>query len=300
MKHVALIGLGAMGVLYSDIIAKKMGEDFFVIADENRIKKYEAEGIYCNGERCNFTYRSSANPLSADLLIVGTKFGGLEAAMEEAAAFVTEKTIMISLLNGISSEQMLKERFPQAKVLYCIAQGMDAVKEGNRATYMNKGVLLLGEEDGSISPELQALGDFLDKMDIPHQFREDIILKLWSKLMLNTGVNQVVMVYEGTYRTVQDPGEAHDKMQQAMEEVMQVANAEGIPLTMADVDGWWPVINSLNPDGMPSMRQDGMAKRHSEVELFSGTVIRLAEKHGIDTPVCRWLYETVKAMEANY
>ena len=52
--------------------------------------------------------------------------------------------------------------------------------------------------------------------------------------------------------------------------------------------------------GKPSMRQDGEAHRKSEVELFAGTIIRRAEKFGLDVPVNRWLYDTVKQMEAGY
>lgn len=300
MKTVALIGLGAMGVLYSDILAKNENVDFFIIADKERIARYEKEGIYCNDQKCDFQYRSKDDPKEVELLIVGTKFGGLQAAIEEAKPFVSDKTIIISLLNGITSEQVLKEAFPQASVIYCIAQGMDAVKENNQASYMNKGVLLIGEENGSMSDNLKKLGDFFDEAGIPYQYRTDMIIRLWGKLMLNTGINQVVMVYEGTYRTVQEPGEAREKMIAAMREVKTVANAEGIPLTEEDVQNWLPVADSLNPDGMPSMRQDGLAKRYSEVELFSGTIIRLAEKHGLEVPVCAELYRTVKAMEAKY
>ena len=66
--------------------------------------------------------------------------------------------MIISLLNGISSESVLQKAFPQAKVLYCIAQGMDAVKLGNQASYANKGVLVIGEADGSQSVALSAVG----------------------------------------------------------------------------------------------------------------------------------------------
>lgn len=118
--------------------------------------------------------------------------------------------------------------------------------------------------------------------------------------MLNTGINQVVMVYEGTYATVQHAGKARDMMVNTMREVMQVANAEGIDLNEDDVQGWLAIADGLNPEGMPSMRQDGMAKRYSEVELFSGTVIPLAQKHGIDVPNCTELYRRIKAMEAAY
>ena len=94
--------------------------------------------------------------------------------------------------------------------------------------------------------------------------------------------------------------EARDMMVNTMREVMQVANAEGIDLNEEDVQGWLTIADGLNPEGMPSMRQDGMAKRYSEVELFSGTVIPLAQKHGIDVPNCRELYQRIKAVEAAY
>lgn len=300
MKKVALIGLGAMGVLYSDLLYGALQDDFFVIADEKRIDRYKTEGVYCNGVRCQFPYRSAAEAEPVDLLLVGVKFGGLQAAIAEAAPFVQQGTIVISLLNGISSEKILQQAFPQAHILYCIAQGMDAVKDGNQASYLHKGVLVLGEADGSRSEALQATGGLFDKAAIPYTVSDTIIRKLWSKLMLNTGINQVVMVQKGTYATVQQPGAAREMMITAMREVMQVANAEGIDLNEGDVQGWLQIADGLNPDGMPSMRQDGLAKRYSEVELFSGTIIPLAQKHRLAVPTCTMLYQQIKEIEAEY
>ena len=51
---------------------------------------------------------------------------------------------------------------------------------------------------------------------------------------------------------------------------------------------------------MPSMRQDGLARRPSEVEFFAGTVIRRAEAAGLDVPVNRELYRRIKGMESGY
>ena len=45
------------------------------------------------------------------------------------------------------------------------------------------------------------------------------------------------------------------------------------------------------------MRQDGKAHRKSEVELFAGTIRRLAAKHGIAVPVNDWLYSQIQQME---
>jgi len=118
--------------------------------------------------------------------------------------------------------------------------------------------------------------------------------------MLNVGVNQTVMIYEGTYETVQRPGRARDFMKAAMQEVILVAQKENVPITQADFDEYIRLLDTLNPAGMPSMRQDGLAHRKSEVELFAGTVVALAEKHGIDTPVNRKIYDTILEMERTY
>ena len=301
IQTVGLIGLGAMGILYSDLLQENVeGEQFFVIADQKRITRYQSDKLYCNEKECDFSYRSKESAISVDLLIVAVKFGGLAEAIKEVAPFVTEQTKIISLLNGISSETVLQEAFPKAKIMYCIAQGMDAVKIGNRATYANKGVLVIGEADGKLSEDLLEIGKFFDKMKIPYQYSNKIIRQLWSKLMLNTGINQTVMVHEGTYATVQKNGSAREQMIATMREVMQVANAEGIDLAEEDIEEWLTLLNQLNPEGMPSMRQDGLAKRYSEVELFSGTVIPLAMKNNIDVPNCEYLYQKIKKIEAQY
>ena len=118
--------------------------------------------------------------------------------------------------------------------------------------------------------------------------------------MLNVGVNQVVMVCEGNYGTIQRPGEPRERMIAAMREVMALSALEGIPVTEADLRYYTELLDTLDPEGMPSMRQDGLARRKSEVELFSGTVCRLAAKHGLAVPVNARLYRDITEMESVY
>lgn len=128
----------------------------------------------------------------------------------------------------------------------------------------------------------------------------DMVRRQWGKLMLNVGINQTVMVFEGDYGTVQKPGKLREIMLAAMREVQKLAALEGYPISDAEFDDWVRLADSLSPAGKPSMRQDGEAHRKSEVELFAGTIIRRAAKFGLDVPVNRWLYDTVKQMEAGY
>ena len=118
--------------------------------------------------------------------------------------------------------------------------------------------------------------------------------------MLNAGINQVSAVLNIPYGGVQFEGEARRMVVDSMKEVQKVAACEGIALTDGDVKAWLDLLDSLNPEGMPSMRQDTAAHRKTEVELFSGTIRRLGKKYSVKTPVNDFLYEKIKEMEAGW
>ena len=215
---------------------------------------------------------------------------------------VGKDSVILSVLNGITSEAVIGEALGMDHVLYCVSQGMDAVKLGNELTYSHMGQICIGipEDQAYKEPMLLAVTDLFDETGFPYTREPDIIRRLWCKWMLNVGVNQTVMVTEGTYGTVQRPGKERQMMRDAMAEVVALADREHIRVTEEDLQGYVDLIDTLNPDGMPSMRQDGIARRQSEVEFFAGTVIRMAERHGLNVPVNRELYRRIKEMEAGY
>ena len=141
---------------------------------------------------------------------------------------------------------------------------------------------------------------FFDRAGIAYTVEDDILHRLWGKFMLNVGVNQTCMAYETTYSGTLVPGEAHDTMIGAMREVIRLARAEHVNLTEQDLDSYIDLLKTLSPDGMPSMRQDSLSHRPSEVEMFSGTVREMAKKHGLATPVNDRLYKRIREMESQY
>jgi 2-dehydropantoate 2-reductase len=145
---------------------------------------------------------------------------------------------------------------------------------------------------------LAALTDFLDLSGIEYEVCPDIRRAMWNKFMINVGINQTCMVYETNYGGATDPdSRACKDMEKAMHEVIAVAKAEGIVLTEEDFEKDMEILRGLNPEGTPSMRQDALAGRPSEVELFAGTMLRLAAQHGIDVPVNRQYHKRIREME---
>lgn len=287
IQTIDIVGLGALGVMYADFFTKKLGkEKVRILADRERIERYQKEQITFNGEVCDFQYCDAAKESRpSELMLFAVKYGALETAMEENAHLVGENTVLLSVLNGIRSEEDLGKKFGREKVVHCIAQKMAAMKEGNAAVCTNKGELAIGVLDGGREENLAAVKDFFDRTGFAYSCPADMRHAMWGKLLCNVGVNQTVSLLKGTYRDVQQEGEAREMMKAAMRETILVANAEGVELSDKDMADWIAVIDGLNPDGEPSMRQDSKAGRKTEVVLFAGTICELGKKHGIHTPV---------------
>ncbi len=301
IKTVSLIGLGSLGIMYAHHLSRRMPfEDLRIIAGTDRQKRYETTPIFCNGEPCRFRFIAPEEQTGpADLMLFTVKFEGLEQAIRDAENQIGTDTLILSFLNGIVSEEIIGKRYGREKVLYAVAQGMDGIRSDNELTYKNMGLVCFGEgEKGLLTPRVRSVEDFFIRTEFPHQVDTDMKARLWGKFMLNVGVNQAVAVFRGTYGTIQQPGEARRTMIAAMEEVIPLAAAEGIELTQQDLNYWLGVLDTLRPEGKPSLAQDLDFGKPTEVELFAGTVLKLGTKHSVDTPVNRFLYERIRDLES--
>jgi 2-dehydropantoate 2-reductase len=303
IKTVSLIGLGALGVMYGHHLSGQLApEALRIVADAGRMERYEREGVFCNGERCRFHYVTPEEKIGpADLLLITVKYAGLVGALQAAQNQVGPHTVILSLLNGISSEEIVGNAFGVEKVLYSVAQGMDAVKVGNQMTYQHMGMICFGDgEPGVRSEKTEAAARFFDRTGLSFEVSTDMRRKLWSKFMVNVGVNQTAALFSCGYGGIQSEGIPRDTMIAAMREVLLLSEWENVHLTQEDLDFWLRLLAGLNPEGKPSLQQDIEAKRHSEVELFAGTALALGEKHGLSLPVNRMLYEKIKEMESKF
>ena len=306
----AIVGMGALGMMYGERIAERLGEKAVCfVADEERARRYGQMDFTVNGASRQFTVRNYKEMEPVDLVVAAVKGPGLLEALDVMAPCVGPDTTIISVLNGISSEEIIGGRFGREKVVYCIAQGMDAVKFGTALTYPRFGELRIGvlegeEKEGGRKAgrqkRMEELKGFFERAGIPYVEEEDIRYRMWGKFMLNVGLNQTCMAYEANYGEVLEPGEAYDTMIGAMEEVILLANAEGVALSRKDLEEYLDLLKTLSPEGMPSMRQDGIGRRPSEVEMFAGTVRKMAMKHGLKVPVNDRLYEKICGMEREY
>ena len=302
IKRVALIGMGAVGTVYGNLLHNKYGSNFTVISDESRKDKLKKNGFTINGNTFHPNISSNSdNNIEYDLIIFAVKNYQLSGAIEDVRSFVGKNTILITFLNGVTARDIIQEAYPNNKVLYGLSMKIDAVRNEDGVVNTEDGQIHFVEADNTvISEEVQAVKDCFDEAGIQNIVFPDMIRMYWKKFMLNVGINQVTAVTSAHYGKVTNIETSLILFKEAMNEVLAVAKALNIDLREEDIEEFVALMEHFSPFGKTSMLQDVEAKRKTEVDYFGGTVVKLSKKLNIPTPVNHVLYCIIKSIEAMY
>lgn len=301
MTTITVIGLGAVGASYAArIVDSAPHADLRVLAEGERAERLRRDGVTVNGRPYRFAVVEPGDVVApADLVIVAVKCHHLEEAVVQLAGHVGPGTVILSLLNGITSEGVLSRAFPQAYVPLAVCVGIDGVRHGGDVQYTTLGWVEVGDPvTGEPPARVVQLEGLLGDLGLTCRVRADMVHALWWKFLVNVGVNQVTALLEAPYAVIQRPGPALDLVIAAQREVVAVAQAEGVDLSEADIATFLEVMATLGPDNYTSMAQDALAHRFTEVDEFAGTVVRLGERHQVPTPVNAVLLQAFLAKHA--
>jgi 2-dehydropantoate 2-reductase len=298
IKSVAVIGLGAIGSIYAMKLSQYNPNILRVIVDEQRRGRYLNEGVYFNGQRYDFNYVTPEEAdEKVDLILVATKSQGLTQAISAMEPFIHDDTIIISLLNGISSPAAIAARYGWDKVLYAFFVGHGSTRIGNEITFDGVGRIVFGPADMQ-AEKVERVANFFNETKIDYEIPQDILFALWSKFVLNVGINQASAVLRADYGQFQRNKQILDVALDLMQEAITLASAAGIKNVEAIMPWCMEFIRNAPPTFKSSMLQDVEAGRLTEVDLFAGTVCELGEQYCIPTPANRLFYKLIRALES--
>jgi 2-dehydropantoate 2-reductase len=299
IKSVAILGAGAMGAFFATRFFDTEGFSTAVVAGGERFHRLKRDGLVVNGTPYLIPVIHPEEATSpADLIIVALKNHHLSGAVHDLKGLVSGSTLIISVMNGLDSEEYIGAVYGMDRVLYATSVGIDALRDGNHITYTKPGKHYIGDavntEPGS---RVRRVQDAFDRAGIAYETPVDMIRIMWWKFMINVGMNQASAVMRAPYGVFQSSPEAQALMKALMMEVIKLARPSEVNLVEKDIDDWYPVLNGLSSQGKTSMLQDIEAGRKTEVELFGGKVLELGDKFGIPTPVNHTVVSIIKVLE---
>ena len=299
IQKVAVLGAGAMGAYFAGRFFDTPGFSTVLIAKGNRLDKLKREGLVVNGKSYAIPAMDPDEATwPADLVIVALKHHHLEEAVQGLEKLVGDSTTIISVMNGLESEEYIGSIYGMDKVLYAVSLAIDAVRQGNHITFTKPGRHYFGEARNiDLDQRVIRVQDAFDRAGIVYETPEDMIRIMWWKFMINVGMNQASAVMRAPYGVFQTSLEAKGLMEALMKEVVALANVMDVDLTNRDMKEWYEFLNTLSSRGKTSMLQDIEAGRKTEVEIFGEKVVELGRIHGVPTPVNQTVSQIIKVLE---
>ena len=155
MEKVLFLGMGAVGTTFASQFVDA-GYPVRFLCDEKRREKYRNQDLSVNGRPYVFSLVVPSEISEApDFVFVAVKEYQLESALGLLEGVAGPQTVVLSLLNGIDSEETIAARLGSEKVLPAFVSRMDSTKEGGKVVYSSPGQIVFGERDGKRSARVE-------------------------------------------------------------------------------------------------------------------------------------------------
>ena len=308
MQHV-VFGAGLIGGFLAGALLSK-GEPVSLVARpsvKQRLAKglrlTDYEGHEARMESVPFidstALQAPVGSLACDYLWLTVKCTAVESTLSELDALVASNTIIFCVQNGLGSEQCVKDRYPNNRVMRVMTMYNVAEPEAGHLHRGSEGHVSI-EELIDCREIAQNMASRINCGLMPTESCADMDAMLWAKLQLNlaNAVNALgdipvkVMIEDSNYRKV---------IALLMAELLAVVDAKNIklPKVTAVPAHWFPRLMRLpnfiflrlaqkmltvDPTVRTSMWWDLSGGKLTEVDYLNGAVVDEGKKHGVACP----------------
>lgn len=301
--RVVVAGAGAMGCLFGGLLHQAGNAVTLVDVSPAQIEAINSAGLLlerAQGPLRLFVPVVYAREVSEapDLVIVFTKTLYTAAAVQSAAGFLGESTVVLTVQNGLGNAEVIEGFVPRERIYQGVTTfPADLVAPGHVRS-LGLGYTKIMSVDGVVTSRLEEVRRALDEAGLCCEISTEVMVAIWEKVAFNAALNATTAVSRLPVGPIGDAPEGRELIARVVDEVVSVAQRKGIAarreVVMATVAGAF----AEHREHKPSMLQDMLAGRRTEVESLNGAVVREARALGMTVPSTEVLYLLVRTLEA--
>ncbi|KAH8650955.1 2-dehydropantoate 2-reductase [Tricladium varicosporioides] len=316
--RILIFGTGSIGATYAFLLSRAVPASNIVTVCRSNFNSASQNGftihssIWGEDQRVKPVVVGSVDEAAAidpqshfDYIMVCSKaLPTIPSTAELIQPAVSSKTTIVLIQNGIAIEEPYADLFPDNPLLSTVVYLPATQIRPGIIQHMEVELLHIGQYPASPNTESATrFAKLLNAAGASAEVHEDIQFERWSKLLVNGSWNPICAL--SRLRDVQvlnSSTEAKDLVRDVMLEIAAVANACGYSgIDTALVDFQLARATIREPPGVqPSMMADALAGRNMEVEAIVGNVVRIAQEHGVNTPILRTLYVLATALNSSF
>ncbi len=301
---IAIVGPGAIGVFFGAVLSKSKDDIFFLDYKKDRVDSIKKNGIVIEGlTNLKIKPNITSNPLEiakADLIIMAVKSYNTEEASKLIKPLVGDNTTILTLQNGIGNIQILTEAFGGERVLGGVTNhGATSIDNGH-VRHAGKGETIIGRVDGKIIGSVRIISQLFNKAGIDTKITKDIDSIIWSKLVINVGINALTAITRLPNGKLTEFAGTKEVMRSCVQEAVKIAKRKRIKLLYDDPLQKVESVAKATEENISSMLQDILKTKRTEIDFINGAISRQGKALNIPTPFNDTLTNIVKTIEESY
>ncbi|MBM9537302.1 ketopantoate reductase family protein [Desulfobulbus alkaliphilus] len=300
---IVIIGAGAMGGLFGALLAPwarvtlcTTNTEHAAIISRQGLTLTSMKGTICR-QRVRIVVDPDPEAIAADLVLVCTKARATATAARTALSVLRTNGLVLTLQNGLGNLERIASVVGTSKATAGITSQAATLVAPGHIRHAGDGPTRLAAGPGQ-SERVEAVAALFNRAGIATTVSDDVDSLLWSKLMVNVGINglaALLRVPNGTLARVPECGQL---MVQAVEEAVAVARALGIDLPYEEQVDRVRQVCVQTAENRASMLQDILKGKATEIDVINGAIVARGEEAGVATPVNLLITQLIKALEA--
>ena len=308
-KHIAVVGAGAVGSFYGAMLARA----------EHRVtligRPAHVQATTRNGLKLDLASSSATEVIqieastelsslrSADLVLFCVKSTDSASVALQIAPYLSPHALIMSLQNGVENAALIAQHVPHA-VIPCVVYVATEIPAPGCVKHHGRGELVIGTMQVSrlSDPQktLQKIVELFGSAQVPVQISQNVMVELWSKLMINCAFNAISGLAQIQYEKLAALESVRITQAAVVKEVIAVALADGIHLSEAVALQAVAQISVTMGSQKSSTAQDMARSKPSEIDHLNGFIVRRGLALRVATPVNQALFALVKLLESAY
>jgi 2-dehydropantoate 2-reductase len=298
---IAVVGAGGMGGSFGALLAKAGNDVKLIDTWAEHVDTINRDGIRVGGAVGDLQVRvaAMAEPDEAgwaDWVIAFIDSNATRDAAKTIEYVLSADGSVVTMQNGIGNVEALQELLGAHRVVGGSSMCSAAVAGPGHVLLTHSDYSSIGEVDGTASERVKTLAAALEGAGLKARIDDQIMVKVWSKFLLNCGINALCAVTGMRTGEMSRVPEIYALQDHIIREALAVTEAKGIKLADPDIAGTIKKA-AFYRFNKPSMLQHVTAGRRTEIDAINGALIREAKVFGIPTPYNEALVALLKGVE---
>lgn len=297
--NIVIMGAGAIGSLFGAFLNKN--NNVILVGKKPHISAINKSGLIIEGKtklkiKISAEYSVDRITFKPDLLFLTVKSYDTELAIGQLLELINEKTLVISLQNGLDNIDKIKKYVNPEKIIAGVTTHGAFFSKPGIIKHTGIGKTIIGELNGNITTRIKEIENLFNGSGIKTNISKNIIKEIWIKAIVNSSINPLTAFFQCKNGYLLKNPILENLVEKICIESTIIANAEGLNISYIEMIKKTKEVISYTSENHSSMLQSLLQGKKTEIDSINGKLVEIGIKYNIEPLINKILIYSIRSL----